>query len=93
MEVVASPDAVELVRERGGKLFVWSRTSRCCRGAISFLEASTERNDRHAFRPVPADGIELYVDLPRLPEQLEIDLYGRFHRKVGAYWEGCAWVT
>ena len=93
MEVVASPDAVEFVRERGGKLFVWSRTSRCCRGAISFLEASTERDDRHAFRPVPADGIELYVDLPRLPEQLEIDLDGRFHRKVGGYWEGCAWVT
>jgi hypothetical protein len=44
-----------------------------------------------ALRRVPADGIELYVDLPRLPEQLEIDLHGRFQRKVGAYWEGCAW--
>ena len=92
MEVIASRAAVEFVRERGGKLFVWSKTSRCCRG-MTFLEASTEPDDRRAFRQVPADGIELYVDLPRLPEELEIDVNGRFHRKVRAYWEGCAWVT
>ncbi|MDQ2982523.1 MAG: hypothetical protein M3R70_01160 [Actinomycetota bacterium] len=93
MEVIASRAAVDFVRERGGKLFVWSKTSRCCRGAMTFLEASTERDDRHAFRHVPADGIELYVDLPHLPEELEIDVNGRFHRKVRAYWEGCVWVT
>ena len=92
MEVIASRAAVEFVRERGGKLFVWSKTSRCCRG-MTFLEAATEPDDRRAFRHVPADGIELYVDLPRLPEELEIDVHGRFHRKVRAYWEGCAWVT
>src|SRR6266550_5144837 len=92
VEVVASPAAVEFVREHGGKLFVWSRARRCCGGAITVLEAATERDDRPGFRPVPADGIELYVDLPRLPEQLEIDVRGRFHPKVSAYWEGCAWV-
>ena len=60
---------------------------------MTFLEASTERDDRHTFRHVPADGIELYVDLSRLPEELEIDVNGWFHRKVRAYWEGCVWVA
>jgi hypothetical protein len=92
VEVIASQTAVEFVRERGGKLFVWSRAGRCC-GGMTFLEASTEPDDRRAFRHLPADGIELYVDLPRLPEELEIDVNGRFHRKVRAYWEGCVWVT
>ena len=60
---------------------------------MTFLEASTERNDRHVFRRLPADGVELYIDVPRLPEQLEIDVHGRFRRKIRAYWNGCAWVT
>jgi len=93
VEVTASSAAIEFVREGGGKLFVWSKSSRCCRGGVTFLEASTEPDDRHAFRRVPTDGIELYVDLPRLPEELEIDVSGRFRRKVRAYWEGCVWVT
>ncbi len=93
MKVVASQPAVVFVSERGGQLFVWSKSSRCCRGGMTFLEASTQRDDRRAYRRVPADGIELYVDLSRLPEELDIDVSGRFHRKLHAYWEGCAWVT
>ena len=93
MEVSASPDAVEFVRGRGGKRFVWSKSARCCRGATTFLEASTERDDRRAFRRVRAERVELYVDLPRLPALLEIDVGGHFRRTVRAYWDGCAWVT
>ena len=93
MEVRASPDAVDFVGGRGGKLFVWSRSARCCRGTTTFLEASTERDDRRAFRRVRAQGVELYVDLPRLPALLEIDVRGRLRRTVRAYWDGCAWVT
>jgi hypothetical protein len=92
VKVIASPGAVDFVRERGGKLFVWSKSTRCCRG-VTYLEASTERNARRLFRRVPADGIELYVDIPRLPAQLEIDVHGRFRRRARAYWDGCAWVT
>jgi hypothetical protein len=60
---------------------------------MTFLEASTEPNRARAFRRVPADGVELYLDLAQLPEQLEIDVGGRFRRKIRAYWDGCAWVT
>src|SRR5262249_48104697 len=42
-------------------------------------------DDRQGFRRLPADGIELYVDLPRLPERLELDVHGRCRRKVAAY--------
>jgi hypothetical protein len=93
VEVRASPNAVDFVGERGGKLFVWSTSARCCRGATTFLAASTERNDGHIFRRVQAEGIELYVDLPRLPALLEIDVRGRWRRSVRAYWDGCVWVT
>ena len=47
-------------------------------------------------QPVPVAGLQvhwLYVDLPRLPALLEIDLRGRWRRTVRAYWDGCAWVT
>jgi hypothetical protein len=60
---------------------------------MTFLDASTQRDDRRAFLRVPAEGIELYVDLPRLPALLEIDVHGRLRRSVRAYWDGGAWVT
>jgi len=41
VEVRASPDAVDFVGGRGGKLFVWSTSARCCRGVTTLLEAST----------------------------------------------------
>jgi hypothetical protein len=92
MEVIASPAAVDFVREHGGKLFVWSRSSRCCHGRMTFLEAATSRDDARAFRRVDTRGIDLYVRLPRLPERLEIDVHGHFRRGVRAYWDGCAWA-
>jgi len=66
---------------------VWSKTSRCCRGAVCTIEASTEPDDKRSFRRVEADGIELYVDLRSLPETL-----GLARRSVRAYWNGLAWV-
>jgi hypothetical protein len=90
--VTVSPEAAALVTERGGRLFVWSKTVRCCRGQTCTLRTSTEPDARHSFRRIEADGIELYVDLPRLPTTLEIDVAGRIHRSVRAYWNGLAWV-
>ena len=52
MRVVASTEARQLVREGGGRLFVWAKTSRCC-GTITYLRASTEAPERE-FRRVEA---------------------------------------
>ena len=81
-----------MVAERGGRLFVWSKTHRCCRGAICTLETSSEPDERHTFRRVQTDGIELYVDLRSLPETLEVDVGGLMRHSVRAYWNGLAWV-
>jgi hypothetical protein len=42
---------------------------------------------------VPADGIALYVDLPRSPAMLEIDVVGRLRPSARAFYEGLAWVA
>lgn len=83
---------MELVAKRGGKLFVWSKTTRCCHGTTCFLETSTEADERRPFRRVDADGIDLYVDLRQLPDTLDVDVGGFRDRSVRAYWNGLAWV-
>ncbi|HEX6490505.1 MAG TPA: hypothetical protein VF002_03905 [Gaiellaceae bacterium] len=93
MNVNASAAALEFVRERGGKLYVWSRSSRCCGGRLRFLAAATRDDGKHHFRRVPAQELELYVDLPTLPAELELDVRGLLRRNIRAYWDGCAWIS
>jgi hypothetical protein len=93
VRVQASPEAVELVTEQGGKLYVWAKRARCCHGSITFLETSSEPGER-PFRRVESEGIELYLDA-RLgePEELVIEAKGRRRKHVHAYWDGCAYVV
>ena len=93
MRVEASREAIQLVDEQGGKLYVWAKKARCCSGAITFLETSSEPGKR-PFRPVAADGFELYLDA-RLgePDELVIEASGRRRKHVHAYWNGCAYVV
>ncbi|HKD94232.1 MAG TPA: hypothetical protein VKB43_05930 [Gaiellaceae bacterium] len=93
MRVEASPEAVRLIEEQGGRLFVWAKTARCCHGASTTLQTSDEPGDR-PFRRVEAEGFELYLD-SRLgePEELVIETSGRRRKHVHAYWNGCAYVV
>ena len=93
MLVTSSPEAVEVIQERGGKLYVWAKTTRCCHGALTFLETASEPNERQ-FRRVEAPGIELYLD-QRLgePAELVVETKGRRHKRVYAFWDGCAYVV
>jgi hypothetical protein len=93
MRVETSPEAIQLVGEHGGKLYVWAKRARCCHGSITFLETSNEPGER-PFRRVPAEGIELYLDA-RLgePDELVIETSGRRRKHVHAYWNGCAYVV
>ena len=93
MRVKASPEAVRLVQECGGKLYVWAKSTRCCSGSLTLLETSSDPGER-PFRRVPADGIELYFDERlREPEELELDVGGLRRKHVHAYWDGCAYVV
>jgi hypothetical protein len=92
VRVVASPEAVERVRESGGRLYVWPRRSRCCHG-FTYLETGSSPKGPWTWQPVDADGFELYLaEVGRVPEELHVDVRGS-RRRVEAYWDGCAWVT
>ncbi len=94
MRIVISNQAADLIEERGGRVYVWPRTRRCCGGATTLL-TSNERPPGREFVPVETgEEFELHLDalLPRLPDELHLDL-GRFPRRVEAYWNGCAWVV
>ena len=92
MRVVASPEAVAFVRERGGRLFLWPQRSACCR-SVTWLDSSTEPDPDREFRRVLTHGFELYVPTHmREPEELEIGLRRFPRRHIEGYWDGCVWI-
>jgi hypothetical protein len=94
VRVIASSPAVHRVESEGGKLFVWAKSTRCCSGSLTFLEASTEAPARE-FRSVGGEGFEVFFDtsLARTPEELHVELHGRRRGRLAAYWNGCAYVA
>ena len=94
MRVVVSDSAAELVGERGGRLYVWPKKSRCC-GGLTRLRSRESAPPGVEFRRVDECGpFELYLPsaLERRPDELHVEAR-RFPRRVEAYWDGCAWVT
>ncbi|MBV8065446.1 MAG: hypothetical protein JOY72_13025 [Actinobacteria bacterium] len=93
MRVVASDSAVDLIEERGGRLYVWLKASRCCHPTESLVASEQPKPDT-TFRQVPSERFELYVPegLSRLPDELHVEAR-RFPRRVEAYWDGCVWVV
>jgi hypothetical protein len=96
VRVDVSPEAGELLRERGGRLWIWaSRPWACCWGTPAYLRAATAPPPGlSGFSPVDAPGLEVWFRAPagRLPDVLEIALRGRRHPRVEAFWDGCAYV-
>ena len=94
MKLVAPDSAVDFIEQRGGRLYVWTKRTRCCGGVFSTLGASTEAPASTDFRRVDETaGFELYVPatLGRLPDELHVETR-RFPRRIEAYWNGCAWI-
>jgi hypothetical protein len=96
LRVDVSAEAVEFIRERGGQLWVWAAYPRmCCGGAPAYMHAATMAPPGlSGFSPVCSAGLDLWFRAPagRQPDVLEIDVRGRRHPRVEAYWEGCAYV-
>ena len=95
VRLVASSEAVAFIREHGGRLFVWPERTRCCSGAAIRLKASVEPGPGREFGPAhPNDQIELFfpLQLGQPPDELHLELHGRRHPRIDAYWNGCAWV-
>jgi hypothetical protein len=95
MKIRATDEAAAAVRERGGRLYVWTSVHRCCTGPLVLLETGSEppAGEARRFRACDAGGYEVLVDMGgrRLPDELVLELRGR-RRKVVAFWEGQAWV-
>jgi hypothetical protein len=93
MQVELSSEAAALIRQHGGRLWVWAARPRlCCWGTPAYMHAATERPPGlSGFWPVPHDEVELWFRPPagRVPDVLEIGLHGRRRPRVEAYWDGC----
>ncbi|MGI9007810.1 MAG: hypothetical protein ACR2FU_16695 [Streptosporangiaceae bacterium] len=93
MRVDVSPEAAVLVRQRGGRLWVWAARPRvCCWGTPAYMHAATERpSGLSEFSLVPCEGVEIWFRAPagRVPDVLEVGLRGRRRPRVEAYWDGC----
>ena len=96
MRVEVSPEAALLLRELGGRLWVWAARPRmCCWGTPAYMQAATERpQGLSGFRLVlqtGQDGVEVWFRAPagRGPDVLEVGLRGRRRPRVEAYWDGC----
>ena len=95
MRITAADAVKRFVRERGGRLYVWTSTHRCCSGPLTLLETGAERPPGAArrFREIDGGGFELLLDMgaQRPPEELVLELRGR-RKKIAAFWNDQAWV-
>jgi hypothetical protein len=95
MRITAADRVARVVRERGGRLYVWTSSHRCCTGPLTLLETATERppGEHTGFRTIDAGGFDVLLDMGgrRLPNELVLELRGR-RKKVVAFWNDQAWV-
>jgi hypothetical protein len=101
MRIRATEEAAAAVRERGGRLYVWTSAHRCCTGPLVYLETGAEppKGEARRFRTFDAGGFEVMLDAGarRLPDELVLELRGRRGRrggrgKVAAFWDDKACV-
>jgi hypothetical protein len=95
MRIRATDEVAAAVRERGGRLYVWTSAHRCCSGPLVYLETGSEppKGGARSFRAHDAGGYEVLLDMGgwRLPDELVLELRGR-RGKVVAFWNDQAWV-
>ena len=74
--IVASEAAVHAVHMGGGRLWVWTRSSRCC-GAGVRLEAATEVRADRVFRTVADEPFEVRLATAYVaPQELHVECRG-----------------
>ena len=96
VRVDVSAEAGDFVRGQGGKLWVWAAHPRvCCWGTPAFMHAATAPPPGvSGFSPAHSADLEVWFRAPagRMPDVLEIEMRGRRHPRVEAYWDGCAYA-
>ena len=94
MKVIARPDAIRLIQEHGGALYVWTELRRCCSGGMTLLKTAAKPPGRRSFERFDAPGFELWFDPGSRtpPSELHVDARGWKRKRVEAYWNGCAFA-
>jgi hypothetical protein len=91
MRVLATQEAVDHIRERGGQVFVWAISMAYGYQPVFSLEASTESPGvDHEFERFSVGPIDVLLDTDgrELPETVHLDVKGRFRKAIRAYWNG-----
>jgi hypothetical protein len=91
VKLVVQPAARDYIDEHGGAVYVWAKRTGCCRSRTYVLESSAERPDREFELAHAADGFRVYTSAGLVqPEELHLELDRR--GKLGAFWNGQAWI-
>jgi hypothetical protein len=93
VRVEVSSEAAGLIRQHGGRLWVWAaRPALCCGGTPAYMHAATEQPPGlSGFTLVSGQDMAIWFRAPagRVPDLLEIGVRGRRRPRVEAYWDGC----
>ena len=91
MKLVVQPAAREYIDQHGGAVYLWARSTGCCRGRVFLLESGTEPPDCEFELVHAADGVQIFTT-PGLvePDELHLELSRR--GKLAAYWNGQGWI-
>ena len=108
MKIVASADAAEFVKQRGGSLWVWLDPHTWVGGTVyTFLQCATERPGTtkatrrlraarrpHRYHAYDADGFTVQLAYGGLgePQELHLELKRFPRRRVEAYWNGAVFA-
>lgn len=91
MKLVAGPDVRDYVEERGGAVYVWAKSSGCCRGRTWTLECATEQPAREFELAHAAGGFQVFTSAGlREPDELHLELDRR--GGLAAFWNGQSWI-
>ena len=97
VRILAVKEVREVVRERGGSLYLWTDVHGVCEGKVTLLRVGTERprDEGLHFERIGdgSEGFDVFLAIGSLlrPEFVEIELRGR-RKQIRAYWNGQASV-
>jgi len=94
LKVIAGAGVEPLVREHGGRLFVWTDPHRCCSGGVTLLDTGWSAHDGKDFERERAEGFELWFAASGRtpPDELHLEVRGIRHKRIAAYWNGCVFA-
>lgn len=95
MLVVSKPGVADVVRESGGRIYIWTDPHKCCSGALTYLKTGSAPEPGRRFIRFDAEEFELWFDpgARPAPDELHFDLKGFRKKRVEAYWNGCAFAV